>query len=170
MVIHSRLLSSHLPQSTKNNICYSTSPSVYISIIGAVTVSDFCGIVGPVPTNPVVPITGQLSTASYYYKLGKIWQSEAHGKSGTTKWLDFADFANPTWGLSNEFLTSYIDPSNNRPTVTKVRTIGPLFNPIVVPPSELLSHESAWSVISKEITSTLHYHTVSSTLHVRCLL
>ncbi len=110
--------------------------------------SDFCGIIGPVPTNPVIPITGQLSTASYDYKLGEVWQGEGQGRSGTTKRLDFADFANPTWGLSNEFVTSYIDSFNNRPAVRKVRTIGPPFNPIVVPPPELLSYEPAWSVCS----------------------
>lgn len=125
----------------------STSPSVYISLIGAASVTDFCGPVGPVVTNPIVPIAGQLSTASYPYTLGQAWAGDL-AVSGVTKAINIDDLLTPTWGLSEEFETSQYDSFAGSMRRYSVRTIGPPFYPMVIPPPELLSLTSEWSVCS----------------------
>lgn len=93
---------------------------------------------GPILTNPVVPIVGQLSTASYLYTLGQPWAGDL-AVSRVTKAINFDDLLTPTWGLSDEFETSQYDSYAGSMRTYSVRTIGPPFYPMVIPPPELLT-------------------------------
>lgn len=98
------------------NIDYSTSPSIYLQILGTAAVSDQCTTVGPVLTDPIITLApNQVSTwkpdnkdnqwlgAYYNFTVGEIWGDPA-GVPGYDYVdgiapLDIKDLACPTWGL-----------------------------------------------------------------------
>ena len=117
----------------------STSPSLYLEIVGTAAISDQCGPVGATLTNPWVAIpSGQLATYSEgLQSLGQCYddiQGFGWGFEGTTKPLNVADLECPTFGLGPG--TS----SNGEPC----RTIGPPYLPLIVPPSQVLSLDPGW--------------------------
>ena len=117
----------------------STSPSLYLEIVGTAAISDQCGPVGATLTNPWVAIpSGQLATYSEgLQSLGQCYddiQGFGWMFEGTTKSLNVADLDCPTFGLGPG--TS----SNGEPC----RTIGPPYLPLIVPPSQVLSLDPGW--------------------------
>lgn len=114
----------------------STSPSLYLEIVGTAKVTDFCGQVGSIYTNITFPVSA-LSTISYNVPIGSPIASDSiDPEGGITKVLNTADLACPTWGIEtpNGGLLGY--------------TVGPPFLPIIVPPPELLSFDPSWASCS----------------------
>ena len=132
--------------------------SVYLEILGAATVTDLCGPITRSATSSIVPIPeGRLSTISSDVPLGRTYESMEMWSS-VTKALNPTDIACPTWGVSTSLSTSYRDCSNaaeiaigltctapHESTIHTLTVVGPPFNPIIVPPSELLSLDPAWA-------------------------
>ena len=132
--------------------------SVYLEILGAATVTDLCGPIIRSATSSIVPIPeGRLSTISLNVPIGRTYES-LEIWSSVTKVLNPREIACPTWGVSTSLSTSYRDCSNaaeiaigltctapHESTVHTLTVVGPPFNPIIVPPSELLSLDPAWA-------------------------
>lgn len=119
----------------KADICRpysSTSPSFYLQIIGTARVINDCGRVGAVYTNPIVPVAaGDLSTISLNLPLGATFHDTDRGDmEAFTKPVKVADLDCPSWGI------------NNSPG--PYRTVGPPFNPIILPPIQLISIDFDW--------------------------
>ncbi|MCJ1386280.1 hypothetical protein MMC17_009406 [Xylographa soralifera] len=109
-----------------------TSPTLYLQVIGTARVTDFCGQVGSVHSNTIIPVAA-LSTLSYDVPLGG---SIDNVQAAITKPLNTADLAYPTWG---------IEPPNGG-LIGSI--VGPPFLPIIAPPPELLSLDPAWASCS----------------------
>lgn len=114
----------------------STSPSLYLQIVGTARVINDCGQVGSIYTDAIVAVPdGDLSTISLDLSIGASFDDanrdhiQAH-----TKRLQVADLACPTWGLED----------SPRKDLYEYTTVGYPFNPIIVPPSQLISLDSAW--------------------------
>ncbi|MCJ1435077.1 hypothetical protein MMC27_004447 [Xylographa pallens] len=105
-----------------------TSPTLYLQIIGTARVTDFCGQVGSVHTDTIIPVEA-LSTLSYDVPVGG---AIIDVQAAITKPLNTADLACPTWG---------IEPPNGG-LIGSI--VGPPFLPIIAPPPELLSLDPAW--------------------------
>ena len=116
---------------------FSKFPSLYVALQGAVTVSDECGIRGSVYLNPTVAVPADgLSTLSY--------RSELIIAEGVSTGV-YDPAACPTYGVSDPitFIGEYV--GNNLTWTTRTyRTIGPPYNPILLPPNELLSLDPEW--------------------------
>ncbi|MCJ1292886.1 hypothetical protein MMC34_004439 [Xylographa carneopallida] len=114
--------------SSKANLAFRTSPTLYLQIIGTARVTDFCGPLGSVYTNTIIPVA-TLSTLSYDVPIGG---AIVNPTAAITKPLNTADLACPTWG---------IEPPNGGLLGS---IVGPPFLPIIAPPPELLSLDPAW--------------------------
>ena len=114
----------------------STSPSLYLQIVGTARVTNDCGVVGSVYTDAIVAVPdGELSTVSLDIPIGASFDNWARPDvKSYTKPLKVADLACPTWGLKDSH-----DKDPYRYT-----TVGAPFNPIIVPPSQLISLDSEW--------------------------
>ena len=117
----------------------STFPSIYVSVIGGISVSDSCGLKGSVHTNPPPVAVSAIITASY-----GDWPSTCRpqGQSATAviNTLALSDIACPTWGLSGPFTTS-CDGGGSYLT----ETYGAPYNPVILVPTELMSIDPAWA-------------------------
>ena len=127
----------------------STSPSIYLEIVGTAAINDQCGPLGVTLTNPWVAIpSGQLSTYSEDLQpLGSCYddiQGFGWMFEGTTKSLNVADLECPTFGLGPGTKT------DGKPC----RTIGPPYLPLIVPPPQVLSLDPGWL---KACTGLLSY-------------
>lgn len=119
----------------------STSPSVYVSIVGTAAVKDQCGPLGSTITDPIIALNpGELSTYedTIVTSIGSKWY-DANGVIGgvfvgTVKPWNFAAATSPTWGVG-------IRTSDNGDVYY---TIGPPFLPLIVPPPQLLSLDPEW--------------------------
>ncbi len=129
----------------------STSPSLYLEIVGTAAISDQCGTFGNVLTNPFVTLApGQLSTYSIQSELEKSGQCYVdiqglfgYGFQGFAKPLNVADLACPTFGLGPG------TDSDGQPC----RTIGPPYLPLIIPPSQVLSLDPGWLQSCKGLLS-----------------
>lgn len=117
-----------------------TFPSLYIAIHGTVSVADSCGIRGNVHYNPTIAVPpGDLSTLSFgstYVRLaGFEPQTEAYDPA-----------ACHTYGLSNGSTTSYLNKNggSSRWITTVAYTMGPPYNPILLPPAQLTALDPEW--------------------------
>ncbi|MCJ1377052.1 hypothetical protein MMC17_000142 [Xylographa soralifera] len=129
-----------------------TSPSIYLQVLGAVTVSDICGQVGPTRTNVIIPIpSGGLSTVSYPVPIGSEYTDPNNrgggglGSSfGVTQAINTANFACPTWGLGIPFpeTTTFAGGITQTNYHTLITTP---YNPILIPPSQLQYLDPAWA-------------------------
>ena len=110
------------------NASCSTSPSLYLQLVGTAVVDDRCTTVGPRLTSPIITLPpGGLSTwkprANDYsfdnFTVGEIWQDPsgylAVDIADGIAQLDVNDLACPTWGLGRS------TAANN----TVITTIGP---------------------------------------------
>ena len=127
----------------------STFPSLYVSVIGGVSVSNYCGLVGSAHTNPPPVAVPAITTASY-----KTWPSTCRPQGEDAEahidTLALSDLACPTWGLSNPFSTS-CDGSTYL-----TATYGEPYNPVILVPTEILSIDPAWgSCISNSADALL---------------
>ena len=115
----------------------STFPSLYVSVVGGVSVSNYCGLVGSAHTNPPPVAVPAITTASY-----KTWPSTCRPQGEDAEahidTLALSDLACPTWGLSNPFSTS-CDGSTYL-----TATYGEPYNPVILVPTEILSIDPAW--------------------------
>ena len=102
------------------------------------TVSDQCGIRGSIYLNPTIAVRpGGLSTLSY-----RSGVNVAHGVSSGA----YDPAACPTYGVSDPITSigeEYVGNSSTWTTRT-FRTIGPPYNPVLLPPEELLSLDPEW--------------------------
>ena len=137
-------------------ICCSTSPSVYLQLVGKATVTDQCNTVGPILTDAIITLPpGALSTwrpeAGVYsrhlsngnpngidnFTVGEVWSnpSDQYILPQDIKPLNVQDLACPTWGLG-------LSTMANGDIIT---TIGPPWLPLVVPPMEMFTLDPTWS-------------------------
>ena len=131
----------------------STSPSVYLQLVGTAAVSDECGAVGSTLNDPIVTLApGALSTwkppsASWQeaygmsYAIGDEWEDPIAlpelGMIGELAPLNIKDLACPTWGLGR---TTSADG-------TVMTTIGSPWLPIIAPPMEAFSLDPIWALL-----------------------
>ncbi len=119
-----------------------TFPSTYLVLRGAVSVTNECGIIGETYHNPTIAIPqGGLSTLSF---------------SGT--YIGFAGFepqtgsfdpaACHTYGISNGSTLSFLINGDGTSgwTTTVSYTMGPPYNPILLPPPQLTALDPQWEV------------------------
>ena len=120
---------------------FSTSPSVYVAVVGTAAVEDQCGPLGSTLTNPIVALNpGELSTYEDTFRtaIGEKWY-DANGVIGgqflgTAKRWNVADLTSPTWGVG-------IRTSDNGDVYY---TVGPPFLPLIIPPPQFLSLDPEW--------------------------
>ena len=140
----------------------STSPSIYLEMIGTATVSDHCGTIDRVATGTIVALPADgVSTLSFNVSIGStilVMAESGYPPSlfqslkSYTKTLNIRDLACPTWGFASVSYTAStvqmegID-GKTRPYVGNLTqsVVGPPFNPIILPPKELLSLDPAWA-------------------------
>ena len=120
----------------------STSPSFYLEVVGTAAVTDLCGPVGSIYTNPIIAIPpGQLSTYEnpVYYPIGSEYRDIngvfGGGFLGTVKPLHVANLACPTWGLGR---------STNKDGIVHT-TVGSPWLPLIVPPRQVLALDPDWN-------------------------
>ena len=130
----------------------STSPSIYLQLVGTATVVDQCTTVGPMLTNPIISLApGGLSTwqpvghggnGDLPITVGEIWNDPKGGnlqefidmRVGIAP-MDVRDLACPTWGLG------YSTSDDG----TVITTIGPPYLPIIIPPMGVFSLDPKWA-------------------------
>ena len=113
-----------------------TFPSTYLVIHGAVSVVDRCGVRGKTYTNPIIAVPqGELSTLSIGYG----------AENFSTGSYDPA--ACRTYGYSNGSTTwfwSYYGPGSSSWVSSLYYTLGPPYNPILLPPPQLTALDPEW--------------------------
>ncbi|KAL2040689.1 hypothetical protein N7G274_006668 [Stereocaulon virgatum] len=121
-----------------------TFPSLYIALLGAVSVIDHCKTWGKVYRNPTVALPpGDLSTLSFHGN-GIVFDEFAP-KTGV-----FHPAACRTYGLSNGSTHSYqaydysVTPSTLSWFTTASYTMGPPYNPVLLPPQQLTALDPEW--------------------------
>lgn len=128
---------------------FSTSPSLYLVFSGTVSVNDSCGQRGLVRTNPTIALNSNYLLTAEYPNWKSLcpepqWKATLNPlSSATIGTFHQSDFACPTWGLSDPFLTTCDD------SVFLTKTVGPPFNPIIVVATEILSLDPEWASCTK---------------------
>ena len=130
---------------------FSTSPSVYLQVVGTAAVNDLCTTIDPILTNPVMAFSpGELSTwkppsaseGGENFAVGNTYFDPNAGNFdenvGTFAPLAIKDLAYPTWGLG---ISGTSDDGN------VIKTIGPPWLPLISPPMEAFSLDSAWQLL-----------------------
>ena len=118
----------------------STSPSVYLEVVGTAAVADQCGPLGSTLTNPIITLApGGLSTyVPQDYQIGSTYIDEAAAQvnlfMGTVKPLNIPDLQCPSFGIG-------IGTSADGSVHT---TVGPPWLPVIVPPQEAFSLDPSW--------------------------
>lgn len=120
---------------------FSTSPSVYLEIVGTAAVADSCAPVGAVFTNPIIALPpGELMTYSpqFPFTVGEKYfdPNGVFGNQflGFKKPLNIAELECPTFGVG---LATSADGR-------VYRTYGPPYLPIVIPPRQIFSLDPTW--------------------------
>lgn len=133
---HSKLLISELGL-YRTDIWSSTFPSTYVSVLGALSVSDSCGVKGAHYTNPTPFPVAAITTASYFD-----WPSSCRPQgnyvNAVIDTLALSDIACPTWGVSDPFYTTCDGH------VYLTATYGEPYNPVILVPTEILGIDPAW--------------------------
>ena len=129
---------------------YSTSPSVYLSVVGTAAVRDECGDFGPTLTNPIITLPPNvLSTyVPPTYSIGSTYTDpnvnyNSEGFVGDAKPLTIADLQCPTFGLGIE----------TRADGDVHTTVGPPWLPIIIPPPEVLTLDPTWESMCTDLAS-----------------
>ncbi|KAK0510666.1 hypothetical protein JMJ35_007098 [Cladonia borealis] len=119
-----------------------TYPSLYVSVIGPLSVSDSCGVIGATYTNPPPVAVQAITTASY-----DSWPSTCRSQGGyvgaVIDTLAISDIACPTWGVSDPFMTTCDGD------VYMTATYGAPYNPVILVPTEILAIDPAWGQCTK---------------------
>ena len=137
------------PDRLETNVAFSTSPSVYLQILGTAAASDECTVIGPTLTSPMMSFPpGMLSTWKppspsdfpypWSFGVGNTWQDPnwAFDSGGYTFTpLTIKDLACPTWGLGR---STSADGS-------VITTIGSPRLPLIAPPMESFTLDQTWA-------------------------
>ncbi len=129
---------------------YSTSPSVYLQVVGSAAIRDECGSFGPILTNPIITLAPNvLSTyVPPSYSIGSTYtdlnaQNGPDGFVGHAEPLNIADLQCPTFGLGIE----------TGADGTVHTTVGPPWLPIIIPPREVFTLDPMWESICTDLAS-----------------
>lgn len=116
-----------------------TFPSLYLAIHGAISVEDECGVRGNTYYNPTIAIPpGDLSTLSFH---GTDLRFEGYEPSTGL----YDPGVCHTYGLSNGTTTSYLNVVGVSSWSTTIfYTMGPPYNPILLPPTQLTALDPEW--------------------------
>ncbi|KAF6230532.1 hypothetical protein HO133_004876 [Letharia lupina] len=125
-----------------------TFPSLYVSVVGGISVSDSCGLLGSVHTNPA-PVAVQAITTASYANWPSTCRPQGLNAEAVIDTLALSDLACPTWGLSNPFTTS-CDGSTYL-----TATYGEPYNPVILVPTELMSIDPAWGACTTNTADAL---------------
>ncbi|CAD6587759.1 MAG: hypothetical protein ASARMPRED_003247 [Alectoria sarmentosa] len=123
-------------------------PSLYVSVIGGISVSDSCSLKGSVHTNPE-PVAVQAITTASYASWPSTCRPQGQNAEAVIDILALSDIACPTWGLSNQFTTS-CDGSTYL-----TATYGEPYNPVILVPTELMSIDPAWGACTTNTADAL---------------
>ena len=111
-------------------------------MIGPLSVSDSCGVIGATYTNPPPVAVQAITTASY-----DSWPSTCRSQGGyvgaVIDTLAISDIACPTWGVSDAFMTTCDGD------VYMTATYGAPYNPVILVPTEILAIDPAWGQCTK---------------------
>ena len=128
----------------------STSPSVYLEVVGTAAIKDECGSFGPTLTNPIITLPPNvLSTyIPQDYSIGSTYTDPnvddgPDGFVGRAEPLKVADLQCPTFGLG-------VGTSADGSVYT---TVGPPWLPIIIPPPEVFTHDPVWESICTDLAS-----------------
>lgn len=128
----------------------STSPSVYLEVVGTAAIKDECGSFGPMLTNPIITLPPNvLSTyVPPSYSLGSTYtdpnvQNGPEGFVGRAEPLKIADLQCPTFGLG-------VGTSADGSVHT---TVGPPWLPIIIPPPQVFTLDPTWESICTDLAS-----------------
>ena len=129
---------------------HSTSPSVYLQVVGTAAIKDECGSFGPILTNPIITLPPNvLSTyVPPSYSIGSTYTDpNVHdgpsGFVGHAEALTIADLQCPTFGLGIE---TGVDGSLHT-------TVGPPWLPIIIPPPEVFTLDPMWESLCTDLAS-----------------
>ena len=122
------------------HIAFSTSPSIYLQVLGTASMIDSCGPVGASYTSPIIAIpSGGLYTISLDVPIGgTFYYDPKYGMEGSTKQVEVTDLACPTWRIGTATVADMTYYGYGR-------VVGPPFFPLVSPPPELLSFDPSWA-------------------------
>ena len=128
----------------------STSPSVYLEVVGTAAIKDECGSFGPTLTNPIITLPPNV-LSTYIppdYSIGSTYTDpNVHdgpdGFVGRAEPLKIADLQCPTFGLG-------VGTSADGSVYT---TVGPPWLPIIIPPPELFTLDPVWESICTDLAS-----------------
>lgn len=128
----------------------STSPSVYLQVVGTAAIRDECGSFGPTLTNPIITLPPNvLSTyVPPSYSIGSTYTDpnvspNPNGFVGNAKPLAIADLQCPTFGLG-------IETSADGTAHT---TVGSPWLPIIIPPREVFTVDPTWESVCTDLAS-----------------
>ena len=128
----------------------STSPSVYLEVVGTAAIKDECGSFGPTLTNPIITLPPNV-LSTYIppdYSIGSTYTDpNVHdgpdGFVGRAEPLKIADLQCPTFGLG-------VGTSADGSVYT---TVGPPWLPIIIPPPEVFTLDPVWESICTDLAS-----------------
>ena len=128
----------------------STSPSIYLEVVGTAAVKDECGSLGPTLTNPIITLPPNV-LSTYIppdYAIGSTYTDpNVHdgpdGFVGRAEPLKIADLQCPTFGLG-------VGTSADGSVYT---TVGPPWLPIIIPPPEVFTLHPVWESICTDLAS-----------------
>ena len=126
----------------------STSPSVYLQVVGTAAMKDECGSLGPELSNPIITLQPNvLSTyVPPYYSIGSTYTDPNLNDqyfAGHAEPLTIADLQCPTFGLG-------IKTSDDGNLYT---TVGPPWLPIIIPPPEVFTLDPTWESVCTDLAS-----------------
>ena len=128
----------------------STSPSVYLQVVGTAAVRDECGDFGPSLINPIITLAPDvLSTyVPPTYAIGSTYTDpnvdyNSEGFVGRAEPLTISDLQCPTFGLGTE----------TRGDGKVHTTVGPPWLPIIIPPREFLTLDPVWQSTCTDLAS-----------------
>ena len=128
----------------------STSPSVYLEVIGTAAMKDECGSLGPTLTNPIITLPPNV-LSTYIppdYSIGSTYTDpNVHDGPdrfvGRAEPLKIADLQCPSFGLG-------VGTSADGSVYT---TVGPPWLPIIIPPPEVFTLDPVWKSICTDLAS-----------------
>ena len=128
----------------------STSPSVYLEVVGTAAIKDECGSFGPTLTNPIITLPPNV-LSTYIppdYSIGSTYTDpNVHDGPdafvGRAEPLKIADLQCPTFGLG-------VGTSADGTVYT---TVGPPWLPIIIPPPEIFTLDPVWESICTDLAS-----------------
>ena len=129
---------------------FSTSPSVYLEVVGTAAIKDECGSFGPTLTNPIITLPPNV-LSTYIppdYSIGSTYTDpNVHdgpdGFVGRAEPLKIADLQCPSFGLG---VGTSVDGS-------VYTTVGPPWLPIIIPPPQVFTLDPVWESICTDLAS-----------------